>query len=261
MDVSATARKFKVTRKFVQTWGRRYLKGESNAFKDKTRSGRPRKLTTEGIQDILACVDDKANGIRCARHICNATKLRVSVRTVKRVLQREKCHYAGATKKRRLTAAHKSKRLAFARKYHDHSPFKQTAFSDSSYVYNGRPAKQWVREGEENEVIYDKHPMKLHIYGMIWHGGRSDLYFATGTTKQAPYATGTKKKARGCTGKEYREKVLAEYFLPRIKERIIAGGDGSFYFMQDGAKIHTAKLTKDMLKEWIGKNWLDVKEV
>ena len=92
---------------------------------------------------------------------------------------------------------------------------------------------------------------------MIWHGGRSDLYFATGTTKQAPYATGTNKKARGCTGKEYRQKVLAEYFLPHIKERIIAGGNGSFYFVQDGAKIHTAKLTQDMLREWIGNHWLD----
>lgn len=251
-NVAQVARKYGVSKKYVRRWGKRDLAGEANMFQDAPRSGRPCKLTEEKQAAILACVDDKHNGIKCARHIRNHVQPGVSLTTVKRFLRREKCHYSGQVKVRRLTEEHRRKRYAFAKKFHDTSPFRSTGFSDSTFIKNGRPIKQWMREGAEMAVAYDRHPMKLHLYGMIGHGWRSPPYFATGTTKQKPYTEGK----RGCTGQEYREQVLEKVFMPIIRERLMHN-NGTWYFMQDGAKIHTAKLTKAKLEEFMGDHVMD----
>ena len=100
-NVAQVARKYGVSKKYVRRWGKRDLAGEANMFQDAPRSGRPCKLTEEKQAAILACVDDKHNGIKCARHIRNHVQPGVSLTTVKRFLRREKCHYSGQVKVRR----------------------------------------------------------------------------------------------------------------------------------------------------------------
>ena len=254
--VAATARRFGVTRAFVKKWGERFQNGQANKFEDAPRSGRPRKLNETQTSELLALVKDQSNKLDCARQLHNHMGLSgtVSVSTVRRTLTRLKCSYPAPKKYRRLTKEHRVKRHTFATKYHSSSPWKRCLFTDSTYIYNCQATRRWVLEGEENASEYDKWPMKLHMYAGITYHGRTPLYFATGTTSQKPYIQGP----RGTRAKEYREMVVEGLFMPSaLGDRLFPGGGNDWYFVQDGARPHTAVLTKDLLREIMPKNWIE----
>ena len=246
-NTSVTARYFGVDPRTVNKWAMRSLQeGATCKFQDAPRTGRPHKLGEEQTSEVLALVKNAKNRVDTARDVKNTAQLEVSIQTVRRILRRADCSYAAPVKKRRLTAAHKAKRHSFGTKHHDVPlPWKEVLFTDSTYIQNNLGKKRWVGPGEQNELIYDKWPIKAHIYAGIFLGGRTDLYFASGTTKKKAYVKG----AKGVGALEYREEVIKKLFKPVVEER-------NLYFMQDGAKPHTAILTKQLLRDTMPTQWI-----
>jgi transposase len=243
-NVSAVARHFKVTRGYVQRWRDRHL--ETKDLTDAPRSGRPRKVGVLETARLLALVAKKSNRMTCGRALRNQLQLvDVSTRTVRRALKREGARYRKPKGVRILTPANVSKRYAFAKKYHDGGPWKKTMFTDSTYIVNGQGKARWVLANEENIHLFHKAPTKVHVYAGIWHSGRTKLLFVTGTTGHKPYH----KRARGVGGREYRESIVPNCFIPALPP----GG----HFMHDGAPAHTAKATKLYMDGWVGRDkWL-----
>ena len=155
----------------------------------------------------------------------------------------KRCRY-----RMKLTAAHVANRLAYARAHRDNGrAWRHILFTDSAYFYCDRGAAKWVPSSEMNDQASERYPIKVHVYGGMSYAGKVGLWYVTGTTGHTPIVP-KKKGQRGADGKEYRA-LLTEYMLPAARA-LYRGQD--WYFMQDGARIHTAKLTMQLLEHQEG---------
>ena len=240
-NYSMTGRMLGVKPDFVRLWVERDRTGDG-LLADAPRSGRPRKFGAEKTKELCDLVADQGKQLYSALDYHNeAQEKGVSVKTFKRALRRGECRYAAPENERILTPAHISKRYAFAKKYHDGGPWRSCMFTDSTYIQNGVGRKRWVPKGVKNIRKHYKKPDKLHIYSAVTRKGRAKLYFATGTTGQAPW----KKGKRGVTAVEYQAEVVEGLFIP-ASTYLFARGE-KWSFVQDGAPAHTAKSTKKLV--------------
>tara|TARA_B100000497_G_scaffold123698_1_gene156809 strand:+ start:758 stop:1795 length:1038 start_codon:yes stop_codon:yes gene_type:complete len=247
-NYSQVANRLGVKRDFVKRWVERSRTG-NGLLVDAERSGRPPKLGPEKTKELLELVDDQSKPLFSAENYKNALQEKgVSVRTFKRVLKKAGGRYAAPQKERILTEVQMEKRYKFAKKYHDSGPWKQTMFTDSTYIYNGQGCKRWVLKGKKNKNKQHRKPDKVHVYAGITYKGKTDLCFVTGTTGLDPY----KKKSRGVTGVEYQERVVKRLFMPAARQLF---GNEKWQFLQDGAPAHTAKTTKELLRD-ICEGWI-----
>jgi inhibitor of nuclear factor kappa-B kinase subunit alpha len=237
---------------FVKKWVDRDRNGEANGFQGGKSSGRKRKLEEADGKKLRALAGDKKNGVDTAYqyHAKLGVGSRVSVQTVRREMKRLNIKVKTPSKKRKLSPTHRAKRLAFARKLHDVGIGLLTLFTDSTYVKLNEIAgkRRWVLEEDDNEYFYNKNCMQLHFYGGICARGRTELIPVTGTTGLEPY----KKKARGVGADEYNDRVLP--ILLEAGKRLYPSG--VWRFMQDGARAHTAKKTKNKLMSEAKEQWI-----
>ena len=248
-NYSKVAKVLGVKRDFVKRWVDRCSTSDSLLL-DAKRSGRPRKLGAGKTKSLLALVEDQSKELYDAGQYRNALQEKsVSVRTFKRVLRKAGGRYAAPQKERILTEEQRRKRYKFAKKYRDSMPWKQTLFTDSTYILNGQGRKRWVLPGMKNAFPTFRKPDQVHVYAGVSWKGKTDLIFVTGTTGQAPY----KPKSKGVTAVEYQEKVVKRVFMPAGRE-LFAGDE--WKFLQDGAPPHTARSTKDLLRD-ICEGWIE----
>eukprot|EP00976_Prorocentrum_cordatum_P104950 1194094-Prorocentrum_minimum.AAC.1 len=254
-NIALTSKRHGVSKDFVRRLGKRHMQGKAGMFQDAPRPGRPRILTKENMDTVYALVKDQSNKLDSARQLHNHMRgeIHCSVETVKRTLVRMGCTYPSPIKRRRLTEKHKLKRHAFAKRFHSVSPWSKCVFTDTTYIAVGMVGKRWVVAGDENVQTYDKYPSKVHVYAGVSCYGRTDVLFVTGTTKQAPY----EKKARGVRSKEYQEVVIPAFKTAAQDGTLFSPDRGDdWFFVQDGAKPHTAKGTQALLESEFGTKWI-----
>ena len=97
---------------------------------------------------------------------------------------------------------------------------------------------------EQNTATRDKKPAKVHVYAGICARGKTNLHFVTGTDGQSPPAE-LNYKGKGAGGGEYR--LLLEKHLVPEAQALFKDIPNEWWYMQDGASPHTAKLTKKLL--------------
>lgn len=252
-NLTLTAERHGCTRVFVKKWVDRDKNGEANGFQGRKSSGRKRKLERVDDEKLRSLAKDKRNGLDTAYqyHAKLGVGSRVSVQTVRRRMKDLNIKMKAPQKKRKLSPTHRTKRLRFARRYHDVGIGMVTLFTDSTYVKLNEIAgkRRWVLVDEDNEYLYDKNSMQLHFYGGISARGRTELIPATGTTGLRPY----KKGMRGVGADEYCDRVLP--ILLAEGNRLYP--NGVWKFMQDGARAHTAKRTKKRLKAEASQQWIE----
>ena len=247
-NYSHVAAQLGTSRDFVMTWVRRSKLTKGGLLVDAKRSGRPRKLTPEKTQELVDLVGDQSKELYCAQDYQTAVTAKgVSLTTFKRAL-RTSGAYKAPRGKRVLTDKHKEARYKFAKKYHTRGLSRNTMWTDSTYIVCGQGRKRWVLSGQTNETTQYRKPSKVHMYAAISYNHKSDVYFGTGTTGQVPY----KKGARGVRAEEYQEEVVKKLFLPASKEWF--KGE-KWQFMQDGASAHTARSTKQLLRDLV-EGWI-----
>lgn len=244
-NVAAVARKCKVARATVTRWVRRLQQGFLPT--DKPRSGRPRKLGAAGVQFLKQWVPALGTAARLAASVSAQVpgQKPVSAETVRRTLKAEGYRWKRCRYRIKLTAAHETARLKYARALRDAGrAWRQILFTDSAYFYCDRGVCKWLPASEMNDQASERYPNKVHVYGGMSYTGKVGLWCVTGTSNHTPIVP-LEKGQRGANGKEYRA-LLKQCMLPAARE-LYRGQD--WYFMQDGARIHTAKLTMQLLKE------------
>lgn len=250
-NYSQVADELGVSRDFVKRWVVRDKLAKGGLLVDAPRTGRPRKLTPGKTQELVDLVADQSRELYSAQDYHSELQAKgVSVTTFKRAL-RTTGSYKAAQNKRVLTEKQKQARHKFAKKYHSVGLSRKTMWTDSTNVVCGQGRKRWVLHGKTNENPKYRKPNKIHLYAAISYGHKSDVYFGTGTTGQAPY----KKKARGVRALEYQEEVVKKLFLPASRQWWPRGE--KFLFMQDGAPAHTARTTKRLLRELFPGSWIE----
>lgn len=243
-NLSSIARHLGTSRLFVRTWVNRFL--DTGDVADKGKTGRPRKLSKADDTTLARLMQTKAcdTAAEAREHMPS----KVCTNTVRRALKRENYVYKPPRSVLHLTLGQKQKRLKFARRWRNGGPWKRTVYTDSSYFILGGPARKcgkhrYVLHDELNEHVEFKNPLKIHVYGGISVTGRTRLAFVTGTTGQhVPQGY----KGKGCGAQEYRG-VLQTTLVP--DSRALFSDGGEWWFLQDWAPGHKAKLTQQYLDQ------------
>ena len=241
-----------VSRGFVRKWGERFANHQP--LGELKKGGRKPTLGEREVALLFALMRDPRLDLNTAAELHDALCTRVpglvvSVRTVRRTLKAHGAKFLRPSYVRVLTPTHVERRLAFVRAYHSVSPWSATMFTDSTMIYSGEARAGWSLPGDTHCFERPRKGLKVHVYAGVTYHGRTRLYFATGTTGQAPYTAG----ARGVTGEEYREQVVLGLFIPEAA-RIF--GARQWHFVQDGAAPHTAGPTVQLLVQHMSEQWI-----
>lgn len=213
---------------FVRRWAAAADQGRG--ADDKPRSGRPRKLTPPTIAKVKRMMNLKKR--QSLRKV--GAKLNLHPTTVRRAARK-----AGLKPYRRpyrplLTHRHCQRRLKFATDFKDH-PWRNTMMSDEKIfvLYPSSNRKNDVIWAENSRVIIPiprvTKPAGIHVWAGI-------TYY--GTTKLV--------RIEGKLNKESYVKILERHMLPAAKELF---GRRDWWFQQDGATPHTARLTQTWLSQ------------
>lgn len=253
LNISAVARQLKEDRRYVKRWAEKWR--QQHHTNNSPRSGRPsfvkNKKLRALIQQALAERD-----VRTAAHIqCKLQEKgwNVCESTIKNTLHSMKYVFKLARWSRVLTQTAKDRRLKWAYEHRDFDGWRATMFTDSSYFMMGKKSGEaarysqakWVHRDEVNllESCYQRNSLKIHVYGGISYQGKTELYATKGTTGYRSAFTG-----KGVGAEEYCQ-LLQDHMLPKCNKIFSSQGITKWYWMQDGAKAHTAKRTKDMLHD------------
>ena len=184
-------------------------------------------LKKEQIHQLIDCC--KRYSYASARELRDKQKLTCSVSTIRRVLKKYDLSGYRAVIKQKLTKAHMDARVQFANQMIA-SDWKNIVFSDEKTMqnyYNARPYVRRPRGQAWNEryiIRMDKaRKFKINLWGYITPTNYG-LY-------QIP------------------EKHDSESYVEVLKQSKITEVTDKKKFMQDNARIHTSKLTKEYLDE------------
>jgi transposase len=252
----AIARRLGVHRSFLTRWLKR--DAQTGSVGDQRTKVQSSKGGTEMVQEVVKLVQEKpSSSLRQLAATLTAKYGRVSYGTVRRRLKAAGMVSGRARKVPLLTASHKERRVKFSRKHLNtlKTPWASVMVSDSKiFLLNsartssGTRCWYW-RAARPTEPVVQK-SQGVHVYLGVTMTGVTRPVFVTGAGGQlSPYDNpSTKGKHRGCCAREYCEKVLPA--LISDGDKLFAGSERwrkSWIFQQDGAKPHTAKVTKDLL--------------
>ena len=210
------------------------------------------------VQELVQLVQEKPSiSLRQLAATLSAKYGSASRATVRRRLKAEGMVSGRARKVPLLTTSHKERRVAFCRRHLNtlKTPWASVMISDSKiFLLNAARTRSgtrcWYwRTARPTEPVVQK-SQGVHVYLGVTMTGVTRPVFVTGAGGQpSPYDNpASKGKHRGCCAREYCEKVLP--VLVSDGDRLFAGSTRwrtSWIFQQDGAKPHTAKVTKDLL--------------
>lgn len=206
--------------KFVSRWVERHQ--QSGSINDKLRSGRPQKADAAAEQYI--CMAAKLPECYSAADIAaktqQATGLKLSTSSVKRLLRKKGLQHLTAKVVPMLTTAHKQARVRFAKLAlrRERCSWRRVLITDSKYFKlhaMGKPAGRWCTPATRGVVARPKKSDAAHVYMGISYHGVTSLKFVTGTHKQVSKYVDpkTKRPYRGVAHQEYND-VLRDHFIP-----------------------------------------------
>jgi len=164
--------------------------------------------------------------------------IEISSRTALRLLHEQGLKVRHTIRKPRLTAAHKRSRLEFARahNYWTVNDWKQVIFSDETVISafpEGSHGLVWTKTADPLDPrlivpVVQGGGARIMVWGCISKYGFHDLICFKDTVDAARYV-----------------EVLEEYLLPVVQQYFLRQ---PCIFQQDGASIHTARLTQEFFQ-------------
>ena len=252
-DTIKVAKHLNRCERFVTLWDARSRAGRG--FKNKPGCGPKRTVGPAGITAAKRMATNKieksAAKIAERLHEVGHTEHQVHPTTVLRWLKsgRVPVLYLPMVRYHRLTPVHKQKRVVWAAE-NAGQDWENVLFTDS-HIYQiggttGRKRQQRVTARKTRETT--GHGLKLHVYAGMSARGTTDLHFVTGTTGVHFTSPQTGQTCRGVGAQEY---------CSVIRENLIPGGrrlfdKHGFTVYQDGARAHTARLTRACWAEYPG---------
>ncbi|KAK6173376.1 hypothetical protein SNE40_016841 [Patella caerulea] len=206
-------------------------------FRDRKRSGRPRKTTQRDNHLIKRVVQRSPYSSLPKLHALLLQKgTKVSKMTISRRLSGYALKSYKPARKPLLTKTMKTKRLAFAMEHRSWTvaDWSHVLFSDESMFEQFTSRQRFVRRpvgkrfDERFTVPTMKHPPSIMVWGAFSSCGTAGLYFLP--------------KGQTMNGQRY-EKLLEEKLLLHMEVHKCS------IFMQDGAPCHRSKLVSDFLKK------------
>lgn len=226
---AAVARELGVSRKFVWQWAKRWEEGDRCLF-DLGRAGRPVTATTEAIRKKVVAAH-KGKRFKSSRQ--TASKLGISMDSVRRCLRREGLVPKRVQKVPKLSEKNIADRLRFTSK-HKSTKWSKVMFTDEKDFWlfsrpHGKNDVVWMDKDDPPPAAPQmKYSPKLKVWGGITTHGKTKLIVYEGSLN----------------AEQYKEQILKPA-MPDIKRLL---PNSSFIFQQDGATCHTAKTTQDFLR-------------
>jgi transposase len=199
---------------------------------ERPRRGRKRKLTHKEEQKVTRKARRRKSAPKIAQEMKNEGKP-VDERTVRRILKRESFYFLPPLKVKKLSKAHKRRRLEYAKEMMNRD-WKEVLFTDEKSFWLGNPT-DWCWQQLDDRVIVEieQWTPKLHVWGGIGYYFKSDLYFFE----------------ENMTAKLY-QKIISDRlpptdFAPDCPEQL----KENWYFLQDNDPKHKAKGSMKLLRE------------
>lgn len=237
---------------------------------DAPRSGRKRKLDAADLHTAKALASQPAihGSKRVARAMQGEAGVSVSARTVRRNFREEGLVYAWPKTETLMTKKHKSDRVAWCQQKLDEKfDWGEVMMTDSkiftrqmTVAKRGRKVWQDARHRVTEERV--RASEAVHVYGGVSAYAATPLLSVTcgAGQKNTTYRNArTRDFHKGVGGEEYSTDVLPWLKTEgdKIFEKYGECG-GAWKFMQDGARPHTAAVSKQKLQKlWGPKRLLD----
>lgn len=212
---------------------------KTGSVHDRQRSGRPRKSTKRQDRTLrrISLGNRKLTSPQINRIWSETCNVEVCTSTVRRRLLAKGLKGCRARSKPYLTNAHRSRRLAWAKKHVQWTTeqWKKVIFSDESNFYlTGNQCNKYVRRfpGEEFKPyclnLTVKQPLHVMIWGCIAASGVGRIRIVQGMMNSKQYI-----------------EVLEKTMLPSAQQ--LVGQD--FIFQDDNAPCHRAKSVQQWMKK------------
>lgn len=225
------------SRATVQSVMRKYK--TEGIITNKTRQGRPRKLTEREERQILREVtkNPKLSVAQLHADIKEKCRIDVSASTVRRTIHRGGFKGRIARKKPWINATNRKKRLDFAKKYVNMSPdyWEKVIFSDECKVCvfdTAGSQRVWRKPGQEFQ--------KENINPTVKHGGGSVMIWGC----MAAAGVGNFCFVEGTMDRWQYLRILQQNVQTSADKLGIAEG---YYLQHDNDPKHTAKIVKEWL--------------
>jgi transposase len=227
----AIQRKLGVSPKFIKNTLNRF--NETGGVKDRPRSGRPQRLSSEDKKRLVKAVKgrERQSLRKTAATFKTVKSGRVGKSTVENVLKTEGLIPHRKKKRPKLTATQKAKRVEFATEFR-RKDWANTAFWDEKLFELSHPSNP------KNDVVWDK---------------RGAEYFKEEEKYPEKIMVGVAITAKGVTRLViYKGTVDAQKFIDNLQGPIDDINklypDRNWEWVMDKARIHTAKLTVDWMR-------------
>jgi transposase len=242
-------------RKYIKRWVSKWQ--DTGNVLDNNRSGRKKLLSNETFTTVVGLLQHREN--QSSRIISKKLTLSdgkfLSPRTVRRGLRENGYKYKTAIKVPSLTKKQMKARIKFC-KANCRRSWRGVMFTDSKIfplfqTKSSSAFKYWGLEGETRYQTFSRDARKLHVYAGVTEFGVTRLRYSTPSTgfDRVYVNKKTGETYRGVCAEEYQD-VLRETLIPEgyrlFKDSRYAD---SWILQQDGAKVHTAVTTKDVLDE------------
>ena len=150
---------------------------ETKTIRDRPRSGRKRKISTEDEKKIVKKAKQGKDAIEIAREYERETKIKVDRTTIGRLIHDHKLKWLIRQQVQELTAANKAKRLAYARAMSKYN-WKRVLFSDEKTFYLGAMKTHAYQEpGKRKTFPVQRHPPKINVWAGAGAYMKTKLYF------------------------------------------------------------------------------------
>ena len=236
---------------------------ETGTVDVKPRSGRPKKLTDQDEDNIIKKI--KKNRQTTAQEIADYLNLQVSISTIKRALHRKGYYGRVAAKKPFITAENAMKRLEWCKQHATLTgeDWKKFIWSDESSVEIGRQSRQ-IKVWRRHKERFKKHCLlptfksgrtSVSIWAAFIGDQKSEIAIRMPPTKRKKKNDENDETDVGVGGRLNADgyiNILDKYLLDIIKKgtnKMSKKDKAKIKFVQDGARIHTAKKTLKWLED------------
>ena len=229
---------------------------------DQPRSGRKPLVSKAALSKLRSAAVKKHSAVkfsasRLSRVLHSQGEARASVRTVARTLKAAGWKYGFAKKVLALTASHKAKRLAWAKRHlSKRTSLASYMFSDSKVFLLYRTAgkagvKMWYPQDCRPNSAIAKRSKGVHVYlGVTKYGVTVPIFVTGGGSQKSQHINPKTGKAfTGVGAAEYQKDVLPKLIHEGNRLFALSSRWGAeWIFQQDNARPHTAASTKEVLQ-------------
>jgi transposase len=257
-SLNSVARATNTHPSYVSKWIKVYLATGNVESLPRKVPGEALRREMAGRAVVLVQQDDSNSAERTALKLSAEFSQSVSASTVRRWLRAANMVYQAPRFCPFLTTLQQASRVAFATANLGRD-WRAVMFTDSKYFYlhpprKGNVLRVWTKKGERRIVPAVKKSQQVHVYAGVTAFGVTSLIFATGTTgRRSTYTNGrTQQPHSGVCQLEYQDVILPQ--LVEDGNRLFSQSTlhaNSWVFQQDGARIHTARNSIELIQRLV----------